>query len=76
MLLGFLSSQAGETSLGSVTPAASCERQMLPGAALRWFLLEHPIVVSIVLLLQGKPSIGSTWIEGVLLSAGFILEQL
>lgn len=75
--MGFLSSQVGETSLGSVTPAASCERQMLPGAALRWFLLEHPIVVSIVvLLLQGKPSTGSTWIEGVLLSAGFILQQL
>lgn len=57
--LGFLSSQAGESSLEPVTPAAPCERQTLPGAALRWFLLEHPIVVTIVLLLKGKPSLGS-----------------
>lgn len=74
--MGFLGSQAGE-SLVPVTPAASCERQMLPGSALGWFLLEHPIAVTIVLLLlKGKPSLGSVWIEMVPLSAGFILEPL
>lgn len=59
-----------------VTPAASCERQTLSGAALGWFLLEHPIVVTIMLLLKGKLSLGSMWIEVVPLSAGFTLEQL
>lgn len=55
-----------------VTP----ERQTLPGAAQGCFLLEHLIVVTIVLLLKGKPSLGIMWIEVVPLSAGFTLEQL
>lgn len=45
---------AGEASLVPVTAAAPWERQTPPGAALRWFLLEHPIVVTLVLLLKGK----------------------